>query len=78
MKLDKPTLLRLALVLGGCVVLYWALCNLALAFIVLVIGAVCFLPSSAAVSAPACAASQSASFIPYTPFSTFGQMILCI
>ena len=30
MKLDKPTLLRLALVLGGCVVLYWALCNLAL------------------------------------------------
>ena len=30
-----------------------ALCNLALAFIVLVIGAVCFLPSSAAVSAPA-------------------------
>ena len=30
MKLDKPTLLRLALVLGGCVVLYWVLCNLAL------------------------------------------------
>ena len=30
-----------------------ALCNLALAFIVFVIGAVCFLPSSAAVSAPA-------------------------
>ena len=29
MKLDKTTLLHLGLVLGGCVVLYWALCNLA-------------------------------------------------